>query len=406
MRCRMAAALAAIVLAIAPRAVGQPLDPPAAHLTGQLHDKLRAAKEREDGSASSYARMKKQIADATGLAFSMDVSVTNQWGAPGAANAAAQALFTPNVNWQAFSDTSLGSGSVQFAYLAAQYWSSADAADLARSLAVNSPLNAWPTSVKYFKQTTYTHAFPGRRLAVTLGQYPFASFDGNAYANDQQVGFIANSLSQNGSQNYAKASLGGYVQFDPIRDVTLAAGFHDGNNLSGSFIQLDTIGRGAYAWFLYAAWSPEVAAWGKGQYLLFYYSLPSVPVQPRASDGLSFSASQPIGRKWGLFLRANTAWNSSFAVESSVAGGAVYKDPAGRDPRDQLGVGLAWNRTNLSLPAAAFARPSETMLELYWTWGLPKDLLLTPDIQLYLMPALTPSEQLAAVFTIRVTKLF
>ena len=407
MGCGRPAALVAITLAFTSQvAVAQPSGPPMPVPIGQIHDKLRAAGERQEGAASSYARMKKQIADDTGITFAMDVSVINQWGAPHGAYAAVQALFTPNLNWQAFADTALGRGSFQFAYLAAQYWSAANAASLADSLDLNSPLNAWPANVKYFKQMTYTHEFPGRWLSVTLGQYPFASFDGNAYANDQQASFISNSLSQNGSKNYSKASLGAYVQLDPVRDLTLAAGFHDGTNLTGSYIQLNTIGQGAYAWFLYGAWSPDVATLGRGQYLLFYYNLPSVPAQPRASDGLSFSASQPIGSKWGLFLRANTAWNSSFAVQSSVAGGAVYNDPLGRGSGDRIGLGLAWNRTNLSLAAATFARASETMLELYWNWSLAKNLIFTPDIQLYLQPALSPSEQLAAVFTIRVTKLF
>lgn len=323
----------------------------------------------------------------------MDFPVLSQWGAPKGAYDAVQALFTPNLNWQAFSDPRLGVGSFQFAYLTAQYWSRANAADLVGSLDLASPINAWPANVKFFKQATYTHQFPGHWLAVTLGQYPFSSFDGNAYANDQQLGFIANSLSQNGSQNYSKASLGAYLQVNPIREATLAAGFHDANNLTGSYLQFGTIGQGPYAWFLYGAWSPDIAPLGQGLYLLFYYNLPSAPVQPRASDGLSFSASQPVGKKWGLFLRANTAWNSSFAVQSSIAGGAVYNDPLGRNPLDQIGLGMAWNRTNMSLYAGSFVRPSETMFELYWNWQLFKHLVITPDVQLYLQPVLTPARR-------------
>lgn len=378
-------------------------------------DERLAADVREGETASSYSRMKKQIADELGLSFSMDISIMNQVGGT---DAAVQAVFTPNVTWQAFSDTTLGSGSFQFSYLAAQYWSAANAATLAANLGLNSPINAWPANEKYFKRVTYRHEFPGRWLSVTLGQYPFSSFDGNAYANDQQVSFISNSLSQNGSQNYTKAGLGAYLQLDPTDEVTLAAGFNDSNDPTGGYIRFDAIGQGSYAWFLYGAWSPDVGGPGKqkddgrnkgqgrGQYRLLYYNLPGVPARPRASDGLSFSASQPIGSKWGLFLRANTAWNSSFPVQSSVAAGAVYNDPLGRDPLDRIGIGFAWNRTNLSRTAAALARPSETMIELYWNWAVRENLLLTPNLQLYLQPALAPTEQIAAVFTLRITKLF
>lgn len=408
-------ALAAVAAVVASGAAfAQQSDTPVVKQVGQIHDKLRMAREREGtalageigDAASRYARMKKQIADDTGISFSMDFSVLSQWGAPRGTDNAVQALFTPNLNWRAFSDPRAGVGSFQFAYLAAQYWSQANAADLAGGLDLASPTNAWPVSVKYFKQATYTHQFPGQWLAVTLGQYPFSSFDGNTYANDQQLGFIANSLSQNGSQNYSKASLGAYLQVNPIREATLAVGFQDANNLTGSYLRFGTIGQGPHDWFLYGAWSPDIALLGQGQYLLFYYNLPGTPVQPQASEGLSFSASQSVGRKWGLFLRANTAWNSSFAVQSSIAGGTVYNDPLGRNPLDQIGLGMAWNRINMSLYEGSFVRPSETMLELYWNWQLFKHLVITPDVQLYLQPALTPNEEMAVAFTIRVTKLF
>ena len=128
-------------------------------------------------------------------------------------------------------------------------------------------------------------------------------------------------------------------------------------------------------------------------------------MQPQASSGLSFNASQPFGDKWGLFLRANTAWNSSQYVQSSIAGGAVYNNPLGRAPLDQIGLGVAWNRTNQALYADTYARPSETMVELYWSWSI-RHLLITPDVQLYFQPALTPTQQVAAVFSLRATVLF
>jgi len=145
---------------------------------------------------------------------------------------------------------------------------------------------------------------------------------------------------------------------------------------------------------------------GQGTYSLLYYNQPGVSLQPVASEGLSFSASQQIGNKWGLFLRANTAWRSSFPIQSSIAGGGVYNDPLRRSPYDQIGLGMAWNATNMSVFQGAIVRPSETMLELYWTWSDFKTTLITPNVQLYLQPALSPSDSAAAVFTIRLTQLF
>ena len=50
-------------------------------------------------------------------------------------------------------------------------------------------------------------------------------------------------------------------------------------------------------------------------------------------------------------------------------------------------------------------RPSETMVELYWSWSV-RHLLITPDLQLYFQPALAPTQQMAAVFSLRLTVLF
>ena len=73
---------------------------------------------------------------------------------------------------------------------------------------------------------------------------------------------------------------------------------------------------------------------------------------------------------------------------------------------DQIGLGVAWNRTNTSLYPTRFARPSETMLELYWNWAFGRNLLVTPDIQFFLQPALAPDSSVSAILSLRITKLF
>src|SRR4029077_15135921 len=95
------------------------------------------------------------------------------------------------------------------------------------------------------------------------------------------------------------------------------------------------------------------------------------------------------------------AWGSSSAIQSSVAAGLVLNNPLGRNPLDQIGLGTAWNKTNMSLYGGSFARQSETMVELYWATMLGSRLQITPDVQLYFQPALAPTAGMAAVFTIR-----
>ena len=381
---------------------------------GKIHNRLRAAEARQqyfleqpfDDASRRYALAKQQIQDTTGIFYTMTSSVLSQWGAPGSDYGAVQAQFSPAVNWKAFDDPRIGAGSFQFAYLATQYWSGQTGTTLQNRLNLSSQVNDYPDNQLTFAQVSYTHDFPGDFVSVTVGQYPFSNFDSNAYSNNEQVNFIGYSLAQNGSQNYSQGSLGAYLQINPTEQLTFAVGFQDANNvLASNYIQFNTVGQGQYSWFLYGAWSPTFGKLGQGSYSLLYYNLPSVEMQPLASSGLSFSASQPLGEQWGLFLRANTVWNSSQYIQSSIAGGAVYNNPLGRAPLDQIGLGVAWNRVNQALYAGTFVHPSETMVELYWSWSV-RHLLITPDVQLYFQPALAPTQQMAAVFSLRLTVLF
>jgi carbohydrate-selective porin OprB len=72
---------------------------------------------------------------------------------------------------------------------------------------------------------------------------------------------------------------------------------------------------------------------------------------------------------------------------------------------DKIGLGFAWNRVNQALYAGTFARASESMVEFYWSWSV-RHLLVTLDVQPHFQPALVPTQQMAAVFSLRVTVLF
>jgi hypothetical protein len=354
-----------------------------------------------------YLGMKKEINTATGLWYSMNVSAMSQWGAPAGGYGAVQAEFTPAVDWDVFNNPTVGSGSFQFSFLSADYWSGATGTSLASAIDVNGPINDRPIRTNIFSQLTYTHEIPSKRVALTAGQYSFANFDSNAYADDQQLSFIANGMTGNISQAYSEGALGAYLHVYPGQHIVLAAGFQDANNPSGSYIQFDTFGQGAYAWFLYAGINPTIKGLGKGHYSFLYYNVPAVPAQPEPSVGLSFNAAQPLNDRFGVFLRANTASGNSVQVRSSVSGGAILEDPLRRGALlDRIGLAVAWNQVNTAFPGREFSRPSETMVEFYWSWGILPRLMLTPDIQVYIQPALAPADYAAVVLSLRLTQLF
>jgi hypothetical protein len=383
---------------------------------GRVHDRLRASRERERQSLQDqlnkdlyapWAQLKKSMNRDLHVEFSMDASIMGQWGSNGAGQPAFQTLYTPSVNWTAFKDTPIGTGAFQFFYTKSQYWSSQNASKMQYGMNINTPINDFPTNSYAFAQLSYTHTFPGDWIAVTVGQFPMYNFDGNAYAANQQVNFINYSLSQNGSSTYPVASLGGYVQINPTKEIAFVVGFQDANNISGNHIQTSTFGDGQYNWFAYGAWSSKLADIGQTQIALLYYNQPSVVDQPQATQGWSFSASQAIGEQWGVFLRANTASSgSAWNIKSSVAAGGVYNNPLGRSKLDQIGLGAAWNKTNTDLYVGQNVRDSEWVVETYWAWTVFKGLQVTPDVQLIIKPALKPSEDYAGVFSLRLTGLF
>ena len=153
-------------------------------LVAKVHDKNRAAKKRQEFSLSGestllherYARARKQIEDTTGITFSMEASVMSQWGTPNGGFGAVQTMFTPAVDWAAFSIPGVGAGSFQFHFLSANYLSATDATALGNTINLISPINNQPTANNQFMQLTYTHSFPGNWLALTVGQFPFSNF--------------------------------------------------------------------------------------------------------------------------------------------------------------------------------------------------------------------------------------
>jgi len=208
-------------------------------------------------------------------------------------------------------------------------------------------------------------------LAVSVGQYSFAQFDGNPYAGNPQTNFINFALAQNGTQAYAAAGTGAYAQITPNSQLQLAGGFQGATDLASQHLTTYGMEKGKIAYFLTAQWTSTILA--GGSYSILYYNQPSVPAQPSASQGVSFSAAQNLNATYGLFLRANYASGSVAPIETSVAFGGIMNNPFGRSRLDQVGVGIAWDKTNLSAVGYP-SRGSETIAEIYYRFTIQKAL--------------------------------
>jgi hypothetical protein len=355
-----------------------------------------------DGLNDPYLALKSELQNDADFQFAMPVSVFGQWGAPNGGSGVAELVYTPSATWTPFNDTAIGSGAFNFLFQSNVFWTRANTSSQQGSMGLLAPPNDWVADGYHFQRLTYTHTFPGNVLAVSVGQYSFAQFDGNPYAGNPQSSFINFALAQNGTQAYAAAGTGAYAQITPNSQLQVGGGFQGATDVGSQYLTTYGLQKGKIAYFLTSQWTSTILA--GGSYSILYYCQPSVPAQS-ASQGISFSAAQNLNATYGLFLRVNNASGNVAPIETSVAFGGIMNDPFGRNRLDQAGVGVAWNKTNLS--AVGFpARASETVFELYYRWTIRKAVQLTPDIQVYFNPALAPTTGVAAVFSLRTTFTF
>ena len=390
----------------APGLLGQP-DVSKVGRIGRLHDDIRRDKRRRSYFLEvkelygDYARFKHRLDQDAGLTWSVDLSYLPQWAGPEGGSPSTQLLTTSNIDYRLFRSQSLGEGSVQASYTTARYPSSQNGADLSGTVGVINLINDFPVYQNTFSQLSYTHALPGNKVLITVGQYPFYSFDGNLYLANQQENFNSYIFSQNGSSTYPIAGLGAYMQVNVTDAIQIAAGLQNPNNLSGSTLATPNFKTAGAAWFGYLQWTPQFRGLGTAQYSFTYYQVPTVPEQ-KQSSGWSFNAMQNLNDTWALFARANSAYQTFAPIRSSYALGAAMNNPLGRNKLDQIGLAIG-----LSVPAPSPVNPpgarNEKVLEAYWNWAFTGAVLITPSIQVIFDPALVPDRRSAWSLSLRAT---
>lgn len=368
-------------------------------------------KKPQDGTKphyfhESYQDFKNRLDKDYGLTYDGAISILGQRGAPGGHITPWQVQYYGEANWNAF-QSEYGNGSFQISYTSNRYIGQKNAEMLGNNLGVASDINDYSTNHNYFTQLSYTHQLPGDMnwMSFTFGQFPMYLFDGNPYSANQQTAFNNLSFSQNASYTYPSASLGGFVTMQPTEDWTAVVGFQDAHNVSGTKIKTSTFDDGKYTSFASVSYTPNIAGLGKGQYSLMVYNQPKVKEQPQESNGWSLNLSQDFGEKWALFSRINGV-NKTAEIKQSYVLGTVYKDPFNRDNTlDCIGFAAGVNKVNKDV-VGENARDMETVMETYLDFAISDYLIISPDFQYYIKPALKRQNDEAFVYSIRATLLF
>ena len=378
---------------------------------GRLHDNIRRAQRRESlyqeisDVYADYTQWKTRVQNETNVAFSMDVSLLEQWGFADGGSPALQLYAAPSIDWTAFKSKQWGTGSVQVAYNAiTRYPTTQNAADIQSNLGLITPINDYPSRSMSFAQLTYTQATPDNKWLFTAGQYPLYNFDGNAYLGNQQQNFNNYLFAQNATQTYLVTGLGAYVQFNATSTFQLAAGFQGANNVLGQTISGKNFGRDCCAWFGYAQWAPSFHGLGPAQYSFSYFDTPSIQAQP-ATRGWSVNAVQNLSDTWAVFARANGASGFVTPIKNAYALGVAMNNPMQRASTDQIALAVGLSDT-AGPPTNPPSARSEKVIEAYWTWTFFGGLLLTPSVQLIFDPALNPSSGNVSVLSLRATFMF
>ena len=353
----------------------------------------------------AYADFKKHLSDTMGLTYSIDASYLMQRGAPSGKGTSIQSQYYGTANWNMFSSP-YGNGSLQIAYTDVHYFGK-NAQYIGNRIGVVTPINDYDTNSYSFDQLSYTHDFVGKMdwLSVTVGQFPMYNFDGTEYDSNQQINFLNYALSQNASESYPLASLGGFVTIAPNSDWSFVVGFQDANNISGSQIDTHNLGRKQFTTFASVSYTPTIEGWGAGQYSLMIYNQPWTKEQPETTQGWSINLSQALNEKWTVFGRLNGTTGDQEAIQQSYVLGAVMNNPFNRNALDQLGMAAAINKLNRKVNGEG-TRPVETVLEGYYALGVSNFMTITPDIQFYINPAENKKEHSATVFSLRGTLMF
>lgn len=379
-------------------------------MPGRVHERLRRSTCRHstsawrDGWYGECSRRKLALKERTGIDGSLDLSLLQQWGGPDGGSPSLQFLAGLSVRWGLFHSDTLGDGSIELGGSLAAYPTDRDGADMSATLGVISTINDWPVRQSQIDHLTYTQRLPGKRLSLTLGQYPVGDFDGNGYLNDQQQSFVNDIFAQNGSSTYADAGLGVYAELLPGKDIQIAAGYQYPNVSSAAMLSSPDFRQHDRAWFVSGRWTPRSRSLGSGAYSVLYYESPPANRQ-MSTRGWSFSLEQDLDDSWAVFGRANAASGATGSIRASYALGLALNDPLGRSRADRIGlaIGLSEPANPPVVPAGA---SSEKVAETYWRWTVVDWLSLTPDVQLIFDPALAPDRNSVWVVSLRTTLTF
>ena len=386
--------------------VAAPATAPKPTQAGALQSNIRRSREqttlfeRSNERYADYNKFKEQLEENYGLSYSFNLSYRSRWQSPADIGRSDQVLFWPSLNWDMFDSERFGAGSIQFLYFGER----SHTGPIRLSVGNETRTIDRPSYSNKIGQLTYTHALPGEKLLLSVGQYSMFNFDSNTFLADQQQNFASAAFSENTSATYPATGLGAYLQYNLTQKLQLLGGFQNPPRNDAGGFSTEGFGAHKYTWWSQLQWLPKFTKFGEGQYSLTLYQSAAVETTPQSS-GWSLNASQNLNKRWAIFGRANNSQEEGGIHNSSLIGGVALINPLQRSSTDQIAVSIGSSQQNSPL-ARRLGTDHSQQIEAYWNWTLLAGVLLTPDLVYIRHPSYAPTRDSAVVFSLRTTLLF
>lgn len=359
-----------------------------------------------EGLWDVYQSFKNSVNKKYGFDYSVDLSVLEQRTSPSGKNNAVQGYLYPSFAWT-LNDDEKGTGVLNFAYTVIRYGRH-NANDLANNSGFVTPINDYDDKDNEFNELYYTYQFGGKWNWLTLGvgQFPIYNFDGTDYDANQQVNFLNEALAQNASASYTQAGVGIYAEISPNEKWSFAFGGQDGTNVDAKSVRFNDLGEKHYTTFGSVSYTPMINRLGEMNVSVLLYNQPWTREQPQTTNGWSLNLSQNIGDKLSVFARVNETSGDMEEIRQSWVFGGVYNNPLGRNSLDQIGLAYAYNKLDEKAIGEKLEHKAEQVVEAYWAWGIGDVLTITPDVELYINPALNQKSDFGLAMSLRATVFF
>jgi porin len=339
-----------------------------------------------------YADWNIDLARQTGFTYLVYYASAGQFGSQGppneqTGNGNANVLFAWKPTWQ----SGPNQGGFIFHYLnVGQYGTSG--VDFAQSLGISSFASDSSSNADLFRAVAWRQQLADGLIDFRIGQLePTTLFNAMPYANDNRA-FLASPLSNEAARTVPAAGVGMTLIGEVLDGVFLGGAIADANG-KGDFLDFDSFFQGDHMGSAYVAVEPTISCLGSGKYQVGAHFVEATDTAPY-SRFVGVNALQAVGESWDVFAKYNRADNRTVAIRQSAGGGIVRKGFLGFQ-EDLLGIGFAW-----ADPSDSSLR-DEYVMETFWRSQLTSLIQITPSVQFWFDPSMTPGDDFQSVFTIR-----